>query len=67
MILRFPQKFISALYFTVKLIFELNLELKNIKLSLKARNFKPKNRYIYFIKHMEIYLEYYFEDDFKIK
>ncbi|AYJ77620.1 energy-coupling factor transporter transmembrane component T [Aliarcobacter cryaerophilus] len=42
MILRFPQKFISALYFTVKLIFELNLELKNIKLSLKARNFKPK-------------------------
>ncbi|WP_252970899.1 energy-coupling factor transporter transmembrane component T [Aliarcobacter cryaerophilus] len=42
MILRFPQKFISALYFTVKLIFELNLELKNIKLSLKARNFKAK-------------------------
>ncbi|MCT7516140.1 energy-coupling factor transporter transmembrane component T [Aliarcobacter cryaerophilus] len=42
MILRFPQKFISALYFTVKLIFKLNLELKNIKLSLKARNFKPK-------------------------
>ncbi|MFY9079481.1 energy-coupling factor transporter transmembrane component T [Aliarcobacter cryaerophilus] len=42
MILRFPQKFISALYFTVKLIFELNLELKNIKLSLKVRNFKPK-------------------------
>ncbi len=59
MILRFPQKFISALYFTVKLIFELNLELKNIKLSLKARNFKPKQIYL-LIKHMEIYLEYYF-------
>lgn len=41
-ILRFPKKFVSSLYFTVKLIFELNLELKNIKTSLKARNFKPK-------------------------
>jgi len=42
LILKFPKKFTSSLYFTVKMIFELNLELKNIKTSLKARNFKPK-------------------------
>ncbi|QEZ89119.1 energy-coupling factor transporter transmembrane component T family protein [Aliarcobacter cibarius] len=42
MILRFPKKFVSSLYFSVKLIFELNLELKNIRTSLKARNFKAK-------------------------
>lgn len=41
-ILRFPKKFVSTLYFTVRLIFELNIELKNIRNSLKARNFKPK-------------------------
>lgn len=42
MILKFPKKFVSTLYFTVKLISELNKELKNIKISLKTRNFKPK-------------------------
>lgn len=41
-ILRFPKKFVSSLYFSVKLIFELNLELRDIKTYLKARNFKPK-------------------------
>lgn len=42
MILKFPNKFNSTLYFTVKLIFELNNEFKNIKIALKSRNFKPK-------------------------
>lgn len=42
MILKFPKKFNSTLYFTVKSIFDLNMEFKNIKESLKARNFKAK-------------------------
>ncbi|OCL83103.1 MULTISPECIES: energy-coupling factor transporter transmembrane component T family protein [Arcobacteraceae] len=42
MILRFPKKINSILYFTVKFIFDLNLELKSIKESLKARNFKAR-------------------------
>lgn len=41
-ILKFPKKIVSTLYFTVKMILELNIELKNIKNSLKARNFKSK-------------------------
>lgn len=42
MILQFPKKFNSTLFFTVKSIFDLSRDIKEIKSSLKARDFKPK-------------------------
>lgn len=42
MILKFPKKFVSTLYFTVRYILDLNSEYEKIKSSLKARNFRPK-------------------------
>ncbi|MBL3521004.1 hypothetical protein H0A43_10985 [Arcobacter lanthieri] len=41
-ILKFPNKFVSTLYFTIKMIFELSLDIQNIKNSLITRNFKAK-------------------------
>lgn len=41
-ILKFPKKFVSTLYFTIKMIFELSLDIQNIKNSLITRNFKAK-------------------------
>lgn len=41
-LLKFPKKFISAFYFTWKMIIELQNEFKNIKISLVSRNFSNK-------------------------
>ncbi|WP_034255389.1 energy-coupling factor transporter transmembrane component T [Aliarcobacter lanthieri] len=41
-ILKFPNKFVSTLYFTIKMIFELSLDIQNIRNSLITRNFKAK-------------------------
>ncbi|QDM01099.1 energy-coupling factor transporter transmembrane component T family protein [Aliarcobacter butzleri] len=41
-LLNFPKRFISAFYFTWKMIIELQNEFKNIKISLVSRNFSNK-------------------------
>lgn len=41
-LLNFPKKFVSTLYFTIKMIWELKLEIQKIKESLETRNFKAK-------------------------
>lgn len=41
-LLKFPKRFISAFYFTWKIIIELQNEFKNIKISLVSRNFSNK-------------------------
>lgn len=41
-LLKFPKRFISAFYFTWKMIIELQNEFKNIKISLVSRNFSNK-------------------------
>lgn len=44
-LLKFPKVFVSTLYFTIKMILDLTMELKNIKKSLIARNFNPKTNF----------------------
>ncbi|MCG3676426.1 energy-coupling factor transporter transmembrane component T family protein [Aliarcobacter butzleri] len=41
-LLKFPKRFISAFYFTWKMIIELQNEFRNIKISLVSRNFSNK-------------------------
>lgn len=41
--LNFPKKFISTMYFTIKMIEYLNSDIKNIFNTLKTRGFKAKN------------------------